>query len=316
MAKEEKSKTALEEVIREKHKKIIFSYYGILAIFTFLLPIALIVVGIVFMVTGGEGNNGIMWILIGLVAALFSFRRLKDFVPIYQYAICPKKYPTYVKLEEEGVDFSAFDDEIREANLKETLTKQNPIVITEHFIFGFSQVSFFFLMKEDIIWAYEYNGNGLVFYDRHKIYGFTFFPTVDGNTEEIEKLKYELPYVYYNTDFDYKTIMHTQFDETVEQLKYEREAFLANPDEYREEKARVEREKIEAETRRLEEERAKQMAEIDEIEEVQETQIIEGPKEEKENTDSNYEINDSDYEIKDSDYDIKDSEKKDDKKDK
>lgn len=277
----------LEKIIKERHNKIIWSYYGILGMVTVILPLGLLGIGIYFQVSK-VNEFGILWMVLGAVAFLFSLRRVKDFFPIYKYAINPKKFPAYQKLLEDGIDPSQFDEELKEANLKETLTKNNPLVLTEHFIFGFSQVSFFFLCKENVLWVYEYNGNGLVIYDSHKIYGFTYFQTVDGNTEAVNLLKHEMPYIYFGTDFDYKTVMHEQFDETVEFVKQEREKFLAHPDEYREEKERAEKEKIEEETRRLEEERQKQMSLIGENQENDASDVaeetIENSIEEKEET--------------------------------
>ena len=251
----------LEKIIKKAHTKIIFSFYGILSMISMLLPLAMLGIGIWFTVAKIT-NYGPIWIVVGALFVLFSIRKLKDFFPIFKYAMNPKKFPIYEALIKDGINLDDFNQELEEANVNQTLSKTNPLLETEHFIFGFSQVSFFALMKKDILWIYEYNGNGLVFYDKHKIYGFTFYPTVDGNDHAIEALEDEMPYLYYGIDFDYKTIMHDDFDNTIIYIDEERKRFLEDPEGYKERKAAEKKAREEEETRRLEEERARQMEAI------------------------------------------------------
>ena len=200
-----------------------------------------------------------------------ELRKLKDFFPNFKYFFNPTKFPIYQALLNDGVSFDEYNQEFEDAKVNETLSKTNPLLETENFIFGFSQVSFFVLKKSDILWVYEYNGNGLVFYDKHKIYGFTFYPTVDGNDHAIEALENEMPYLYYGIDFDYKTIMHTDFDNTVIYIEEERKRFLEDPEGYKERKEAEKKAREEEETRRLEEERARQMEAIMENHQEDET---------------------------------------------
>lgn len=251
----------LEKIIKKEHSKIIWSLYGILTMVSFILPLVMIGFGIWFVVSK-INNYGWVWIVLGLAFVLFSFRKLKDFIPIIRYAINPKKFKTYKTLIEDGFNPIDFDQELEEADVISNLNKKNPLIITEHFIFGFSQVQFFFLRKEDVVWVYEYNGNGLVFYDRHKIYGFTFFQTVDGNDEAIAKLEDEMPYIYYGIDFDYKRIMHDEFEDTLEEIRREKEKFEADPINYKEEKIAQKKAREEEETKRLEEEKNRQLQEL------------------------------------------------------
>jgi len=242
----------LEKIIKKMHSKVAFSVYGILEILVLLLPLIVIAFGIYFRVTN-TNNNGVVWIVIGIVCLAFSFRKFKDMFVNYKYILSPKKYPLYQHLVDEGIDVSKFDKELEDANIFEKLNKKNPVIITENFIFGFSQVSFFAVDKASVLWAYEYNGNGIVFYDKYKFYGFTYFPTVDGNDELMEILKVEMPYIYLGTDFDYKTIMHDSFDETVKKVNEDRLEFLADPEGFRIRKAEEERKKAEEEAKKMEE---------------------------------------------------------------
>ena len=242
----------LEKIIKKYHKKIAFSLYGILGIITMILPFVILGFGIFFVVTQEEKQGGILWIAVSLICFLFAFRKLKDFMTVYKYIFNPKKFPAYQKLIEDGKDALTFDQELEDADVLNKLSKQNPVIITNNFIFGYSQVSFFFLDKSKVIWAYEYNGNGIVFFDSHKIYGFTYFPTVDGNDILMEELKNDMPYIYLGTDFDYKTIMHDEFDSTVIRLENERLEFLFDPESYRIKKAEEERLRAEEEQKRLE----------------------------------------------------------------
>ena len=251
----------LEKLVKKEYTKIIFSLYGILSLLSLILPFVMIGFGIWFMV-GHVNDYGIIWIVVGVVFILFSIRKVKDFFPVFKYAFNPKKFPIIKALEADGIDLSLYDKEIEEAKIPELLNKNNPLITTENFVFGFSQVNFFALRKEDLLWVYEYNGNGLVFYDKHKIYGFTFYPTVDGNDFAIEALENEMPYLYYGIDFDYQTIMHTDFDNTVIYIEEEKKRFLANPEGYKEEKAAIKKAKEEEETRKFEEERGRQVSEI------------------------------------------------------
>ena len=251
----------LEKIIKKYHKRIAFSLYGILGIITMILPFVILGFGIYFVITQEQKTGGYMWIIVSVIAFLFAFRKLKDFLTTYKYIINPKKFPAYEKLVEDGKDPEKYDSELEQAGVLDGLTKQNPIIMTENFIFGFSQVSFFFLDKSKVIWAYEYNGNGIVFFDSHKLYGFTYFPTVDGNDILVEQLKVDMPYIYLGTEFDYKTVMHDEFDETVKRLEEERLEFLADPEAYRIKKAEEERLKAEEEAKRLEEEKLNQEAE-------------------------------------------------------
>ena len=251
----------LEKIIKKEHSKIIWSLYGILTMVSFILPLVMIGFGIWFVVSK-INNYGWVWIVLGAAFILFSFRKLKDFIPIIRYAINPKKFKTYKTFIEDGFNPIDFDQELEEADVISNLNKKNPLIVTEHFIFGFSQVQFFFLRKEDVVWVYEYNGNGLVFYDRHKIYGFTFFQTVDGNDEAIAKLEDEMPYIYYGIDFDYKRIMHDEFEETLEEIRREKEKFEADPENYRAEKIAQKKAREEEETKRLEEEKNRQLQEL------------------------------------------------------
>lgn len=248
-----KEKTSLAKLIKKEHVKIIFSFFGIITFISLLIPLVMLGFGIYFTVSK-VNNYGVLWMVVGAVGFLFSLRRMKDIFPMIKYASNPESFPIYKALLDDGIDLSIYNEEIDEASPYEKLNKHNPYLVTENFIFGYSQVSFFILRKEDVMWIYEYNGNGLVLYDRHKIYGFTFFETVDGNDQAIEVIEKDLPYIYYGIDFDYKTIMHEEFDLTLSRLMEEREKFLADPDTYREEKAREKKEKEEAEARRIEEE--------------------------------------------------------------
>ena len=251
----------LEKIIKKAHSKIIFSFYGILSMISMLLPLVMLGLGIWFTVKSIT-NYGPIWIIVGVLFALFSVRKLKDFFPTFKYYFNPKKFPIYEALLNDGVNLDEFNDEFEKADVNKNLSKTNPLIETENFIFGYSQVSFFVLKKTDILWVYEYNGNGLVFYDRHKIYGFTFYPTVDGNDHAIEALEEEMPYLYYGIDFDYKTIMHDDFDNTVIYIDEERKRFLENPEGYKEQKLAEKKAREEEETRKLEEERARQMEAI------------------------------------------------------
>ncbi len=251
----------LEKIIKKAHTKIIFSFYGILSMISMLLPLSMLGIGIWFTIAQIT-SYGPIWIVVGVLFALFSIRKLKDFFPNFKYASNPKKFPIYQALVNDGVNLDEFNQEFEDAKVNETLSKNNPLLESENFIFGYSQVSFFVLKKSDILWVYEYNGNGLVFYDKHKIYGFTFFPTVDGNDHAIEALEDEMPYLYYGIDFDYKTIMHTDFDNTVIYIEEERKRFLEDPEGYKERKEAEKKAREEEETRRLEEERARQMEAI------------------------------------------------------
>lgn len=260
----------LEKIIKKAHSKIIFSFYGILSMFSMLLPLSMLGIGIWFTIAKIT-NYGPIWIVVGALFALFSIRKLKDFFPNFKYFFNPTKFPIYQVLLNDGVNFDEYYQEFKDAKVNETLSKTNPLLETENFIFGFSQVSFFVLKKSDILWVYEYNGNGLVFYDKHKIYGFTFYPTVDGNDHAIEALENEMPYLYYGIDFDYKTIMHTDFDNTVIYIEEERKRFLEDPEGYKERKEAEKKAREEEETRRLEEERARQMEAIMENHQEDET---------------------------------------------
>ncbi len=246
-------KTSLAKLIKKEHIKILFSFYGIITFISFLIPLVMLGFGVYFTISK-VNTYGVLWMVVGAVAFLFSLRRMKDIFPIIKYASKPETFPIYKALVDDGIDPSMFNAEIDEASPYENLSKNNPYLMTENLIIGYSQVSFFVLRKEDILWIYEYNGNGLVFYDKHKIYGFTFFDTVDGNDHAIEAIEYELPYIYYGIDFDYKTIMHDEFDLTLTRLMDERVKFLSDPDLYREEKAKEKKEREEAEAKRLEEE--------------------------------------------------------------
>lgn len=263
----------LEKVIKKEYTKILFSFYGILSLFSMILPLVMLGFGIYFLVKQTY-NYGIIWTAVGALFLLFSIRKLKDFMPTFKYIFNPKSFPQYKNLVESEGDLSIYEKEIEEANLVKGLTKANPLIVTEHFVFGYSQVSFFFFKKEDLMWIYEYNGNGLVFYDKNKVYGFTFFNTVDGNDIAIEKLEDEMPYLYYGIDFDYKTIMHDDFDNTVILVQNERDRYLLDPEGYKAEKEALKKAKEEAETKALEEERARQMESImeghDDVEETQE----------------------------------------------
>ena len=252
----------LEKLIKKMHVRLAFSVYGILTIITMLLPLVIIGFGIYFLVAK-TNNSGVMWIIIGVAAILISVRKLKDYFVNIKYIISPKKYPTYKKLIEEGLDPSIFDNELTDADPVHTLNKKNPILMTKNFIFGYNQVAFFVLDRNKIVWAYEYNGNGIVFLDYYKNYGFTYFVTVDGNDELMETLKHEMPYIYLGIDFDYKTVMHDNFDEAVRHVEDEKQAFLLDPDGYRERKAQEEEAKAQEEAKRLEEEKAKAIAEVE-----------------------------------------------------
>lgn len=278
----------LEKVIKKEYTKILFSFYGILSMFSMILPLAMLGFGIFFLVKQ-TWNYGIIWTAAGALFVLFSIRKLKDFMPTFKYIFSPKSFPQYKNLVEAEGDLSIYEKEIEEADLVKNLSKTNPLIVTEHFVFGYSQVSFFFFKKEDLMWIYEYNGNGLVFYDKNKVYGFTFFNTVDGNDIAIEQLENEMPYLYYGIDFDYKTIMHDDFENTVILVQNERDRYLLDPEGYKAEKEALKKEKEEAETKALEEERARQMESImeghDETEEEApqvetEVQEAEEPKEE------------------------------------
>ena len=251
----------LEKVIKKEYTKILFSFYGILSMFSMILPLVMLGFGIFFMVKQ-TWNYGIIWTVVGALFVLFSVRKLKDFMPTFKYIFNPKSFPQYKNLVEAEGDLSVYEKEIEEANLVKSLSKTNPLIITEHFVFGYSQVSFFFFKKEDLMWIYEYNGNGLVFYDKNKVYGFTFFNTVDGNDIAIEQLENEMPYLYYGIDFDYKTIMHDDFENTVILVQNERDRYLLDPEGYKAEKEALKKAKEEAETKALEEERARQMESI------------------------------------------------------
>ena len=251
----------LEKVIKKEYTKILFSFYGILSMFSMILPLVMLGFGIFFMVKQ-TWNYGIIWTVVGALFVLFSVRKLKDFMPTFKYIFNPKSFPQYKNLVEAKGDLSVYEKEIEEANLVKSLSKTNPLIITEHFVFGYSQVSFFFFKKEDLMWIYEYNGNGLVFYDKNKVYGFTFFNTVDGNDIAIEQLENEMPYLYYGIDFDYKTIMHDDFENTVILVQNERDRYLLDPEGYKAEKEALKKAKEEAETKALEEERARQMESI------------------------------------------------------
>lgn len=246
-------KNNLQKLIKKEHTKIIFSFYGIVTLLSLIIPLVMLGFGIYFLVSK-VNNYGILWVVVGAVAFLFALRKMKDFFPNFKYSMKPESFKAYKALVEDGIDPIIFDQELEDAKPYETLSKKVPFLMTEHLILGYNQVSFFFLRKEDVLWAYEYNGNGLVLYDKHKLYGFTFFDTVDGNDHALEELENELPYIYIGIDFDYKTIMHEEFDLTVTRLMEEREKFLADPDGYREAKAEEKREREEAEARRLEEE--------------------------------------------------------------
>ena len=252
----------LEKIIKKEHQRIIFSFYGIVTMFAMLIPLAMLGFGIWFQISK-VNQYGILWIVVGAVGFLFSLKKLRDFFPVFKYAAKPKSFKSYKAMIDDGLNPADFDDELEKADVLSHLNKKSPLYETENFIFGYSQVNFFFLKKEDIVWAYEYNGNGLVFLDRHGIYGFTFYQTVDGNDEAMKHLKEELPYIYFGTDFDYKTKMHDEFQATIEEVSAERDKFLANPDGYREAKEREEKERIEEESKRLEEEKNRQMAELD-----------------------------------------------------
>ncbi|MCR5741742.1 MAG: hypothetical protein K6G38_04725 [Gammaproteobacteria bacterium] len=253
----------IKKIIKKEHQKIIFSFYGILSMVSMVLPLVMLAFGIYFAISK-VNNYGIIWIVVGAIFFLFSLRKLKDFFPIFKYWFKPESFPIYKQLLEDGINFDDYEDEISEANILESLNKNNPIVETENFIFGYSQVSFFMFKKEDLLWIYEYNGNGLVFFDKHKTYGFCTYTTFDGNDHEIEKLQEEMPYLYYGIDFDYKTIMHDDFDNTVIYLEQERLRFLEDPIGYKEQKEKERKEKEEEETRKFEEQKAKQMAMLEE----------------------------------------------------
>jgi len=269
-----------EKIIKKMHVKVAFSFYGILTILTMLLPFVVIGVGIYFLISK-VNNYGIMWIIIGTLCFAFSIRKFKDYFTNLKYMISPKKYPTYKKMAEEGIDFSKFDSELTDADVTHVLNKKNPVLITENFIFGYNSVAFFVLDKNKLIWAYEYNGNGIVFLDYYKNYGFTYFVTVDGNDELMAKLKHDMPYIYLGTDFDYKTIMHDNFDETVKQVEEEKALFLEDPDGYREKKAQEEELKAQEEARKLEEEREKAISEIEtENQDSESEEVVETIKEE------------------------------------
>ena len=80
----------LEKIIKKEHSKIIWSLYGILTMVSFILPLVMIGFGIWFVVSK-INNYGWVWIVLGAAFILFSFRKLKDFIPIIRYAINPKK---------------------------------------------------------------------------------------------------------------------------------------------------------------------------------------------------------------------------------
>ena len=278
----------LEKVIKKMHVKVAFSVYGILTIITMLLPLVIITFGIIFIITK-INQYGVMWIIIGALLLVFSFRKFKDYFGNIKYIINPKKYPAYKKLVEEGLDVSIFDSELEKADVEHNLNKNNPILLTNNFVFGYNQVAFFVLDRNKIIWAYEYNGNGIVFLDYYKNYGFTYFKTVDGNDELMERLKNEMPYIYLGTDFDYKTIMHDDFDNTVTHVEEEKQLFLADPEGYKLRKEEEKKAKALEEARRLEEEKEKAVMEIEATEEAQEPQEVETQEEPTEEVDESEE---------------------------
>lgn len=251
----------LEKIIKKEHQRIIWSFYGVISMVSMLLPLAMLGIGIWFQVSK-INSYGILWMVVGAVGFLFSLKKMKDFLPVFAYAIKPKKFKAYQALINDGLNPSDFDEELEKADVLGHLSKKEPLYITEHFVFGFSQVQFFFLQKNDIIWAYEYNGNGLVFLDSHGIYGFTFFQAVDGNDLAMKDLEHDMPYIYFGTDFDYHTIMHDNIKDTILNVQAEREKFLLNPEQYRSEKEAAKKAKIEEETKRLEDEKNRQMAEV------------------------------------------------------
>lgn len=252
----------LLKIIKKSHKKMAFSLYGILGILTVILPLIIIGIGIYFAVSK-INNYGLIWILVGAFAFLIGLRKIKDIIGIYKYIFKPQNFPTYKALVESGVDPAIFDEELEDAHVLETLSKNNPLMITENFIIGLSPVSFFVFKKEDVVWVYEYNGNGLVLYDNHRIYGYTSYPTVDGNDIALEQIKKEIPYIYFGTDFDYKTIMHDDFDNTVIMLKEERSKFLMDKEGYIEAKLEEERRRLEEESLKLEKEKNDQLQKLE-----------------------------------------------------
>ncbi|MBP5342704.1 WVD2 family protein [bacterium] len=243
----------LEKIIKHYHKKIIFSFYGFLCLLTIILPFILLGFGTYFLIQSEEKMYGIVWIFVGLISILIAYKRIREIFGNLKYFINPKKFPQYVQLINSGIDPSIYDKELEDADIMNKLSKSNPVVITDNFIFGASQVTFFFFEKSKVIWAYEYNGNGIVFFDSNKIYGFTYFPTVDGNDILMEELKENMPYIYLGIDFDYQTIMHDKFDETVEKIAEERLEFLNDPLRYKEKKAEEERLKALEEEQKLKE---------------------------------------------------------------
>ncbi len=267
----------LEKIIKKAHKKVAFSFYGILSIVTMLLPLVVVGFGIYYMVNPQDTNNyGIFWIVIGVACMVFSIRKLRDFFGVLKYVINPKKYPLYKELVEAGIDISQFDAELSETDIVKSLSKNNPLIMTDNFIFGYSQVSFFAMNKNEVMWAYEYSGNGIVFYDYHKNYGFTYFPTVDGNDHVMDQLKYEMPYIYLGLEFDYKKLMHEEFEQTRDAVIKAKEEFMADPDAFREKVAALEREKAKAEEERLALEKAKlENAAIESKEENKDAEVIE-----------------------------------------
>ena len=253
----------LESLIKKGHKKVAFSFYGILGIIVMIVPFVVIGFGIYFLVSK-VNDYGIFWIVIGALLLIFSFRRLKDLLELYKYIFKPKNFPMYKALIEDGIDPSLYDQELLEADVLNKLNADNPLLMTEHFIIGLTQASFFILEKASIIWAYEYNGNGIVFYDKHKLYGFTFFKTVDGNDHVMDELKETMPYIYLGLEFDYKTIMHDEFDETVQRINSERQEFMLDPVGYKFKKSEEERIRKEEEQKRIEEEKNAQIEKIEE----------------------------------------------------
>ena len=102
----------LEKIIKKYHKKIAFSLYGILGIITMILPFVILGFGIYFVIVNEDKMSGILWIVVSLLAFMFAFRKLKDFLQTYKYMINPKNFPAYQKLIEDGKDPLLYDSDL------------------------------------------------------------------------------------------------------------------------------------------------------------------------------------------------------------
>jgi len=257
----------LKELIKKYNKKIVFSSSGILTMLTMVLPVIVLGMGIFLIVnnlkTGQSSTSAILIMAISVFFFFYTFKRIKPFFQFFQYIKNPETSPTYKRLKESGLEMTEIESEINEANVLNNLTKQNPLIITKSLIIGASKYAFFIIPKEDLLWAYEYNGNGLVLYDNHKEYGYVTYPTVDGNTDAIKLLKNDCPYAYFGLEFDYKKVMHEELDSTIEEIKNRIKKFKEDPSKYKAFALEEEKNKEVNEKNRLEEEKNKQLAEIE-----------------------------------------------------